>query len=119
MYLPLQCANQEPRGLDFFVHGGAWGSGSPNQYRLVAKPVLEKGLAVAVIGYRTYPDADVSNQVRDLELAASELTRRYPSLCLGATELGVTAIGHSSGAHILGMMLLERLRRSMDSSRWL
>lgn len=97
---------------------GAWGSGSPNQYRLVAKPFLDRGMAVAVVGYRLYPNADVSAQVLDLELAATQLSNRYPDLCLGSSELGVTAIGHSSGAHILGMMLLERLRRRMESSRW-
>ncbi len=31
-------------------HGGAWGSGSPWIYRLVASPFLEKNMVVAVVG---------------------------------------------------------------------
>ena len=38
--------------LIFFVHGGAWGSGLPWMYRLVASSFLEEGMNVAIIGYR-------------------------------------------------------------------
>ncbi len=60
-------------GVLFFVHGGAWGSGMPWMYRLVAKSFIDKGLVVAIVGYRTYPCANISGQVHDLELAASYL----------------------------------------------
>jgi len=42
-------------------------------YRLVAKSFIDKGLVVAIVGYRTYPCANISGQVHDLELAASYL----------------------------------------------
>jgi hypothetical protein len=80
------------RGMVFFVHGGAWGSGKPWFYRLVTKPFLEMGLAVAIVGYRVYPlcgsprknDADrggVRTQVDDLEAAFGKLTQEYPEWC--------------------------------------
>jgi acetyl esterase/lipase len=99
-----------PKGLVFFVHGGAWGSGLPWMYRLTALPFLKLGLAVAVVGYRVYPDANVSGQVADLELAAHEIERRYRHL-YHSTEFGAMVVGHSSGAHIALMMIMERAQR--------
>lgn len=110
MFLPEEIS---PRGLLFFVHGGAWGSGQPWMYRLLAQPFLEKGMAVAVVGYRTFPCGDIRDQVNDLEAAAKELTRRYPSLCKDTSDLGVCAAGHSSGAHILMQFLVNRLQRKL------
>jgi acetyl esterase/lipase len=87
-------------------------------YSLVAKPFIEKGLAVAVVGYRIWPTGDAVSQVEDLELAASVLTHRYPGVCIEESDLGVCLMGHSSGAHILAMMMVERLRMKMESDRW-
>lgn len=94
-------------------HGGAWGSGQAWQYRLVAQPFLDQGMAVAVVGYRTFPDGDMNDQVKDLEMAAQELTQQYPDLCTKQTELGVCLLGHSSGAHIAMSMLSNRDRKSV------
>ena len=96
-------------------HGGAWGCGSPLIYRLVALPFLEMGMAVAIVGYRTYPCGDVRLQTLDLEVAASELAQQYPELCQEPTEIGVVVMGHSSGAHITLLMISEWTRRKMAS----
>lgn len=40
------------RGTVFFVHGGAWGSGMPWMYRLVAPTFLRLNFAVVIVGYR-------------------------------------------------------------------
>lgn len=77
------------RGMVFFVHGGAWGSGKPWFYRLVAKPFLEVGFAVTIVGYRVYPlcgspgedRGGVLTQVDDLEAAFQKLTEEYPEWC--------------------------------------
>jgi acetyl esterase/lipase len=87
-----------------FVHGGGWGTGFPALYRLVAAPFLERGMNVAVVGYRTYPDAVCAGQVKDLRTAVEHLRRRFP----GAMD-DVTLIGHSSGAHVSMMALLGGL----------
>jgi acetyl esterase/lipase len=72
--MDLKAANK----LVAFVHGGAWGSGFPAMYRLVAKPFLNKGMTVAILGYRTYPTTDVKGQVDDLEQALESLRREFP-----------------------------------------
>ena len=147
---PTTTPASRARGMVFFVHGGAWGSGKPWFYRLVTKPFLEAGLAVAIVGYRVYPlcgalgsDEDsrggVRTQVDDLEAAFSTLRREYPDWCekniedrlVGSTShthqhqqanttkiphhlphLGTIVVGHSSGAHIAMLWLVERVQVS-------
>jgi acetyl esterase/lipase len=73
-----KASHVHPRGLLVFVHGGAWGSGLPWMYRLVAKPFLEDlSMAVAIVGYRSYPDAHAEGQVKDVEQALSHLKTLY------------------------------------------
>lgn len=89
--------------------GGAWGSGMPWMYRLVARPFLEKGFAVAIVGYRTFPDGDVTAQVEDLEMAAQALAKQFPEFSVEDTDYGVCMMGHSSGAHISMQMVVNRI----------
>ena len=134
---------QKARGMVFFVHGGAWGSGKPWFYRLVAKPFLEVGLAVAVVGYRVYPlcgspgknRGGVLTQVDDLDAAFAKLAGEYPEWCDKDFEdrfvsdanpgiakpnkqnshhiphLGTTVMGHSSGAHISLLWMVEEAQK--------
>ena len=87
--------------LVVFVHGGAWGSGFPALYRLSAKPFLQAGWSVAVIGYRTYPTADCTGQVQDV---AKAIERLLSDRCSCYSD--VTVVGHSSGAHLCALGLV-------------
>jgi hypothetical protein len=116
MFFP-ECPRQELRGLVFFVHGGAWGSGKPWFYRLIALPFLKRNLAVAIVGYRTYPTGDVNTQVQDLNAAYQELSKRYPDLCgpfRSERPIGVCVMGHSSGAHIALLMVVEQAKQLLQ-----
>ena len=92
-----------PPKLVLFIHGGAWGSGTPPFYRLVAPPFLEAGMAVAVVGYRTYPCGRLDEQVSDCLAALQYLSRT----CSYINE-SVVVVGHSSGAHV-GLCMLVQL----------
>ena len=114
LYLPERVARNDWAGMVFFVHGGAWGSGKPWYYRLVAQPFLELNMAVAIVGYRVYPDGETSTQVRDLEAAQSRLAEEYPEICGPNREkrsIGFCIMGHSSGAHIALLMLVDQAKR--------
>ena len=89
--------------LFLFVHGGAWGSGSKEVYRVVAGPFLERGTVVAVLGYRTYPDGNVQDQVDDVVQAFRTL--KVENLIGTTTRFNL--MGHSSGAHLSAMALLS------------
>jgi len=105
-------------GVLFFVHGGAWGSGKPWMYRLIAPPFVELNMAVAIVGYRTYPTADVPGQVEDLERAAATLYKERKFLFheRRREKCGICLMGHSSGAHISLLMLVDRMKRQMNPS---
>lgn len=114
----------EYRGMVFFVHGGAWGSGMPWMYRLCATPFLEEGLVVAIVGYRTYPDGSVRDQVDDLELAYQYLKMKFPHITAVASELeqhtnasyiGAVLVGHSSGAHIALLWIVEQIEKRIQN----
>jgi pimeloyl-ACP methyl ester carboxylesterase len=123
------------RRLIIFIHGGAWGSGQPWMYRLIAAPFIfssslpvpnelpnKCSFSVAVVGYRTYPDGvTAAEQVSDVTAALNLLrTKDYSHLY---TESNITIIGHSSGAHIALLMVVDHiiaqasaLRQRFDSN---
>jgi len=118
LFLPDEehCPRDQWAGMVFFVHGGAWGSGKPWYYRLVAQTFLDLKMAVAVVGYRVYPDANTAGQVGDLENAYVELSRRLPDLCgpkRTKRSIGFCVMGHSSGAHISLLWLIDQVQRHL------
>jgi acetyl esterase/lipase len=108
---------KEPRTapkLLYFVHGGAWGSGAPYMYRLVAAPFVQEGWTVAIVGYRTYPDArHVQDQVDDVQSAATAV---HAALVSSSSSWTTVLMGHSSGAHIALLMLVQRAIQSLSVS---
>jgi acetyl esterase/lipase len=97
-----------------FVHGGAWGSGLPVFYRLMAYPFLKNGIhAVAFVGYRTYPTGNVEEQQKDV---ISSLAKLQESGYINS-QTHVTLMGHSSGTHISAMALLknQELQKRINS----
>lgn len=117
-YIHLYHFQQEPKGslasnhrLIVFVHGGAWGSGHPWMYRLIAGPFLfslKNQYSVAVVGYRTYPDGgSAADQVADVSAALNLLlTSQYSHLY---DDSNITIMGHSSGAHIALLFVVDRI----------
>jgi acetyl esterase/lipase len=103
LYLPTKSKSR----LVVFIHGGAWGSGLPWMYRLVATSFVEEGWAVAIPSYRTYPDGQALDQVEDVESALTLIAQEYPELVAHHVSL----MGHSSGAHIGLLLLVERARQ--------
>ena len=114
------------RGTLFFVHGGAWGSGRPWMYRLVAPAFLRLNFAVAIVGYRTYPVAKTINeQVGDVMMAWEKCGNVLNEFCTfprpesscrvnddddasdDTSWVGNIIMGHSSGAHVAMNMLVD------------
>lgn len=100
--------------LVLFVHGGAWGGGKLWQYRLQAHGIakLLKADQVALLKYPYYPDATILQQ-RDFVLEAvhfihSDLFRRHLGFS-SAQTIRVTFVGHSSGANIGALALIDTL----------
>ncbi|KAL3815657.1 hypothetical protein ACHAXA_006932 [Cyclostephanos tholiformis] len=143
LYLPSPCVVERDvdddgrvpvRGTVFFVHGGAWGSGMPWMYRLVAPAFLGLNFAVVIVGYRTYPDAStIDEQVGDVVSSweiCGDVLGKYCRATTTTTTMNVDVrnrnikddgagnddiddwvgnviMGHSSGAHVAMLALVD------------
>lgn len=114
-----------------FVHGGAWGSGQLWQYRQAAIRYGELlGMhTVVLLKYAYYPQAGIINQ-RDALLAAVQFINGSPSEIVSSERsragastsshptqsIQLTLCGHSSGAHLCVMALVEVWRREIANN---
>jgi len=95
-----------------FVHGGAWGSGHPYMYRLLGVRLAMEGFHCILIGYRTYPCADILGQLDDVQEALSYIRRRigFGELSSIGKNSQIYLSGHSSGAHVVAQCVLQRAK---------
>jgi len=109
-------APQDQDDVLVFVHGGAWGSGKPWMYRLSAVGLAQRLRAryVAVVQYPVYPASSILEQ-RDCVCAALRYLRKGAWLppaqqtvaAAGKTKTRLILSGHSSGANICALALLQ------------
>ena len=91
--------------LHLFVHGGYWRSGTKEDHRLVAAPVLAAGGIAAVIGYDLMPVTRLAVLVAQVRQAARHLLAIAPGL--GADPARLTVSGHSAGAHLASYLAAQ------------
>lgn len=83
----------EAKGLAVFVHGGYWRSFAKQDWTHLARGALDRGWALALIGYDLCPDVRIGQIARQVQagvLAASRLVS-------GPIRLA----GHSAGGHLV------------------
>lgn len=91
--------------LVVFIHGGSWQSGSPEEYRFVARTLGEHGYATALIGYRLLPEGRFPNMLEDSAAAVAWLHLNASKY--GADGRRFALIGHSAGAYNSLMLALD------------
>ena len=85
-------------------------------YRLVADSFLKHSYAVAILGYRTYPDGLLQEQLDDVEGGFRAIQKAYPLLARPPRQhdyAGVCIMGHSSGAHVALMAMIEQAKKRL------
>jgi acetyl esterase/lipase len=101
------------RPIVVFVHGGAWGSGRPWQYLLVAKRFAQllDAHALVVIGYPVYPKASILQQMQSVRDAVKFFKAHYISSITTSTpqQRPIVICGHSSGANIALLAVLDTI----------
>ena len=97
LYLP---PGTGPRPLVIWVHGGAWYEGS-KEY-CPAKPLTDRGYAVASINYRLSHQALFPAQIHDCKGAVRWLRARAAEYGLDAGRVG--AWGDSAGGHLVALL---------------
>ena len=87
------------------IHGGYWRSSDKRFVSFIAKPLIDFGAAVFVINYDLCPDVRLSRiveEVREAVVWVSENAAAY-----NADPQRVCILGHSAGAHLGAMLLVE------------
>ena len=86
-----------------WVHGGYWRALSKSDQSLVAPGLVAAGVHVAVMDYSLAPDATLDEIVRQVRAALAWLAAHAWEM--GADPTHLYAAGHSSGGHLVGMLL--------------
>jgi arylformamidase len=90
-----------PRGTYLYIHGGYWRALSKEDYSFVAGPLVEQGIAVAVMEYDLCPRVSIATIVDECRRAVLWLTREGRKHGLaGPLVVG----GSSAGGHLAAMM---------------
>jgi arylformamidase len=92
-----------------FIHGGYWQSRDRKDFSFVAAPWLERGVAVALIGYDLAPAVRMDVIVEQVRAGLAWLHRHASSHGCDPSRLFVA--GHSAGGHLAAMALATDWRR--------
>ena len=110
VYLPpgaqtLSPPASEPVPLAVFVYGGVWSTGEPWQYAPLAAALADAGSVAVVVRYSLWPAALVPQMASEVSAALAWAQRSAPQW--GADAARTTLIGHSAGAHLCALALLD------------
>jgi len=89
--------------LHIFIHGGYWQALDKADQSFIAKPFVERGIAVAIVNYDLCPDVSLSyiiDQMRQMMRWAFDDGQKY-----GYDETQIHISGHSAGGHLVGCLL--------------
>jgi acetyl esterase/lipase len=106
-----------------YLHGGAWSSGSEQDFPALSLDLVRRGLVVASLEYRLSDEATFPAQLDDVSCAVVELKERAGELGLAADRIGLW--GESAGGHLAALLgtssgsvaSIDRLRPGRPSDR--
>ena len=91
-----------PRGTFVFIHGGYWRTFDKADFSFLASPLVEQGIAVAVVNYDLCPAVTIANIVDECRRAMLWLVGEGSRH--GAAVDRVVISGHSAGGHLVAML---------------
>lgn len=97
------------RPIVIFFYGGAWHTGSRQDYRFVAKSFTDMGYVVAIPDYRLAPEVVYPDFIRDSAAAFQAVVANAAGL--GGDPNRIVLAGHSAGAYNAAMLAMD--------ARWL
>ncbi|MBN1659688.1 MAG: alpha/beta hydrolase [Anaerolineae bacterium] len=88
-----------------FVHGGSWKDYDKRLFAPVAMKLLPEGMVVVIPDYTLYPDAGYEQMAHEMAAAISWTLENAGSY--GGDPRQVVVAGHSSGAHLAALALMD------------
>jgi arylformamidase len=86
-----------------FIHGGYWRALSKDHFGFIAEPLLDAGVAVAMVDYDLCPAVPLATVVEQVAQAIDWIRRQARDINGDPDRLIVA--GNSAGAHLAAMML--------------
>jgi acetyl esterase/lipase len=90
-----------------FVHGGSWKDYDKELFAPVAQKLLPEGMVVVIPDYTLHPDAGYEQMTREVAAAISWTLDNVAQY--GGDPGRVVVAGHSAGAHLSGLAILDPL----------
>ncbi|XBI18287.1 hypothetical protein VPH35_060105 [Triticum aestivum] len=104
LYIPKD--NRRPCPVVAFVTGGAWIIGYKAWGALLGRRLAERGIIVACIDYRNFPQGRIGDMVSDASQGISFVCNNIASY--GGDPNKIYLMGQSAGAHISACALMEQ-----------
>ncbi|CAN6176846.1 unnamed protein product [Urochloa humidicola] len=117
LYIPTSTTKLNP--VVAFVTGGAWIIGYKGWGALLGRRLAERGIIVACIDYRNFPQGTIGDMVEDVSQGISFVCNNISSY--GGDPNRIYLVGQSAGAHIAACALLNQAIRECgegDTSSW-
>ena len=103
VYAPAQ---GEGHPVLIFVHGGSWRSYDRKLFTPVAQKLLPEGMVVVIPDYTLHPDAGYEQMTREVAAVIGWTLENIADY--GGDPSRVVVAGHSAGAHLSALTLLDR-----------
>ena len=94
-----------PKPVVIFFYGGAWDSGSKNDYLFVAEALTSRGYVVVIADYRHYPEVVFPAYMDDAALAVKWTFDHIAQY--GGDPAKVFVMGHSAGAQLAALVAYD------------
>lgn len=108
MYLPSDRDPNLRLPVVIFLFGGSWSSGDKNMYGLLCSQIVASTGAIAICpNYSTYPKGYVDDMIQDVVDCISWVLDSIEEY--GGDKNKIILVGHSAGAHLGAMAILELL----------
>jgi arylformamidase len=89
-----------------FIHGGAWRSTTVERYYFAAEPFLQAGANVVIVQFTGVEEAGGSLAVLAHQVRSAVAWVYKNAASIGGDRERITVAGHSSGAHLTGVVLV-------------
>ncbi|KAM3192853.1 hypothetical protein ACQJBY_069811 [Aegilops geniculata] len=116
LYIPAGMTGLKP--VVAFVTGGAWIIGYKGWGALLGRRLAERGILVACIDYRNFPQGTIGDMVEDVSRGISFVCNNIASY--GGDPERIYLVGQSAGAHIAACTLVNQAISECgeDTSTW-